>query len=61
MPRGVYERKKEEVIPVVKPVAVIPETPKVSGCNNCGHEKEKHYGSKNLWCNTAGCLCKALK
>lgn len=56
MPRGVYERKKE--VPVIAPVV---NEVKVTGCKNCKHEVEKHYGSKNLWCNTAGCHCKALK
>ncbi len=57
MPRGVYERKKEE--PVIAPVEV--KEVKVTGCKSCSHEIEKHYGSNYKWCNVYKCLCKALK
>ena len=28
-------------------------------CLRCSHEKSKHYGGANEWCNTHGCPCQA--
>lgn len=53
-------KPKEEVNPVDKAVETVENIPRGTFCL-CGHEEEKHYGSKDKWCNTPNCRCGAWK
>jgi hypothetical protein len=57
--------KPEVVKPVKKESKEAKEVKEVAeqavNCKACSHSSEKHYGTKDRWCNENNCNCQALQ